>query len=82
VPDLILDRRDKIGFATPEQQWLKCLGEQARNWLREDTGPEFLRVPQMLRAYDSMLSGHTPFSWQAWRWINFCRWYSSRYIHY
>jgi asparagine synthase (glutamine-hydrolysing) len=75
VPDLILDRRDKIGFATPEQQWLKCLGEQARNWLREDTGPDFLRVPQMLRAYDRMLSGHTPFTWQAWRWINFCRWH-------
>jgi asparagine synthase (glutamine-hydrolysing) len=75
VPDSVLDRRDKIGFATPEQQWLQCLGEQARKWLCEDAGPEFLRVPQMLEAYDSMLSGGTPFSWQAWRWINFSRWY-------
>ena len=25
VPDAILDRRDKIGFATPEQDWLKTL---------------------------------------------------------
>jgi asparagine synthase (glutamine-hydrolysing) len=75
VPDSVLDRRDKIGFATPEQQWLKCLGEQARNWLREDAVPEFLNAPQMLGAYDRMLSGDAPFSWQAWRWINFCRWY-------
>jgi asparagine synthase (glutamine-hydrolysing) len=75
VLDSVLDRRDKIGFATPEQQWLKCLGEQARNWLREDAVPEFLNVPQMLGAYDRMLSGDAPFSWQAWRWINFCRWY-------
>lgn len=75
VPDVVLDRRDKIGFATPEQQWLKCLGEQARSWLREDVGPEFLRIPQMLGAYDRMLRGETPFTWQAWRWINFCRWY-------
>jgi asparagine synthase (glutamine-hydrolysing) len=76
VPDAVLDRRDKIGFATPEQQWLKCLGEQARNWLREDIGPEFLCVTQILGAYDQMLSGYKPFSWQAWRWINFCRWHS------
>lgn len=75
VPDVVLDRRDKIGFATPEQQWLKCLGEQARSWLCEDAGPEFLRMPQMLGAYDRMLSGEIPFTWQAWRWINFCRWY-------
>jgi asparagine synthase (glutamine-hydrolysing) len=75
VPDAVLDRRDKIGFATPEQQWLVHLGEQARDWLREDTGLDFLHAPHMLEAYDRMLSGVSAFSWQAWRWINFCRWH-------
>lgn len=75
VPDAVLDRRDKIGFATPEKQWLVQLGKQARDWLCEDTGIDFLHTPRILEAYDRMLSGHTPFSWQAWRWINFCRWH-------
>ena len=29
VPDSILDRRDKLGFPTPEQQWLAS----ARSWV-------------------------------------------------
>ncbi len=75
VPDAVLDRRDKIGFATPEQQWLRCLGDQARGWLGQASGIEFLRLPQMLQVYDRMLAGELSFSWQAWRWINFCRWH-------
>ncbi|MCW2763673.1 MAG: hypothetical protein JWR85_3874 [Marmoricola sp.] len=75
VPDAVLDRRDKIGFATPEQEWLRRLGQQARGWLKEDTGLGFLRKDVMLQAYDHMLAGRRPFSWQAWRWINFCRWH-------
>lgn len=75
VPDAVLDRRDKIGFATPEQKWLKSLGEQAREWLSEDTGLEFLLKPQMLKAYDITINGSSNFSWQAWRLINFCRWH-------
>lgn len=75
VPDAVLDRRDKIGFATPEQRWLVHLGEQARDWIREDTGLEFLHTSRMLVTYDRMLAGSSKFSWQAWRWINYCRWH-------
>ena len=76
VPDAILDRRDKIGFATPEQDWLRRLAPQARAWLSEDIGVDFLDQPRMLRAFDAMLEGRVGFSWQAWRWINFCRWHA------
>ena len=75
VPDRVLDRRDKIGFATPEQRWLQRLGQQARNWVDEDSGLSFLKRGPMLQAYDRMLAGKTAFSWQAWRWVNFCRWH-------
>jgi asparagine synthase (glutamine-hydrolysing) len=75
VPDEVLDRRDKIGFATPEQHWLECLKDQAREWLQDNSGVEFFHIPQMLQCYDRMVDGRSPFSWQAWRWINFSRWH-------
>ena len=37
VPDAILDRKDKIGFATPEQRWLTALRPWAEKILHSDT---------------------------------------------
>lgn len=42
VPDVVLDRRDKIGFATPEQQWLMPMADTIRFWLKDDLGLPFL----------------------------------------
>lgn len=75
VPDNILDRKDKIGFATPEQEWLNVLGDQVREWLLEDSGLEFLEKKVMIDIFDRMMAKKIPFSWQVWRWINFCRWH-------
>lgn len=81
VPDAILDRRDKIGFATPEKLWLRQLGQQARSWLEEDSvGLPFLRTQPMLEAYDQIVAGKKAFSWQAWRWLNFCRWHRTVFL--
>lgn len=76
VPDEILKRRDKVGFATPELQWLRQMAPAVREWLREDTGLPFLDQPRILAEFDAMIAGRRPFSWQAWRWINFTRWYN------
>jgi asparagine synthase (glutamine-hydrolysing) len=75
VPDAILDRRDKIGFATPEREWLTALAPNARAWLGDADGIDFLRPAVMHRRFEQMLEAQLPFSWQAWRWINFCRWH-------
>jgi asparagine synthase (glutamine-hydrolysing) len=76
VPQVVLDRRDKVGFATPEREWLLALGSTAREWIREAQFVPFLRPEPMLQQFDGMLAGRLEFSWQAWRWINFCRWYT------
>ena len=76
VPDAILDRRDKIGFATPEIQWLSSLASPTRDWIRGGVNVDFLKSPEMLRRFDRMLAGKGRFTWQAWRWINFCRWHT------
>ncbi|MBB5661411.1 asparagine synthase (glutamine-hydrolyzing) [Brevundimonas halotolerans] len=75
VPDAILDRRDKIGFATPEREWLATLAPRARHWLEGAENVPFLRKEPLLKAFDDMMAGRTTFSWQAWRWINYVRWY-------
>lgn len=77
VPDDILDRRDKIGFATPERDWLVAMGATARHWLSEDLGLDFLDQAEILRQFDRVMAGQASFSWQVWRWINFCVWYRS-----
>ncbi|MGR4038975.1 asparagine synthase (glutamine-hydrolyzing) [Pseudomonas sp. JDS08PS003] len=79
VPDAILDRRDKIGFSTPEQVWLVQLAEQIRGWLKIDLGLPFLNQPQILEEFEKIISGKAAFSWQVWRWINFTRWYQHNF---
>jgi asparagine synthase (glutamine-hydrolysing) len=76
VPDPILDRRDKIGFATPEQRWLKTL----RPWVEETLASErarsisALHVPLMRRDWEAVLAGRSRFDFRIWRWVNLIRW--------
>ena len=75
VPDDVLDRRDKIGFSTPEQDWLLGMAPTIREWLQEDLQLPFFDQSKVLQEFDLIVSGKKPFSWQVWRWVNFCRWY-------
>lgn len=75
VPDAILDRKDKIGFQTPEQLWLTSMAGTVREWLRADIGLPFLDQAEILREFEDIICGRKAFSWQVWRWINFIRWH-------
>lgn len=77
VPDDVLDRRDKIGFATPEQTWLLDEPEMARQWLADDLNLPFLDQTKLREHFEQVVRGQRPFSWQVWRWINFTLWYRS-----
>jgi asparagine synthase (glutamine-hydrolysing) len=76
VPDAILDRRDKIGFATPERQWLGALQGWVETTLRE-ADPAMvpgLRLPAVRDEWQNVLDGRSPFGWHVWRWLNLIRW--------
>lgn len=75
VPDDVLDRRDKIGFATPEQDWLLGTTDIARRWLADDLDLPFLNQARLREHFEQFATGRRPFSWQVWRWINFSVWY-------
>ncbi|OZI72183.1 asparagine synthase (glutamine-hydrolyzing) [Bordetella genomosp. 12] len=74
VPQAVLERKDKIGFATPEQAWMRALAPQLRQWLQAGPQVPFIRREKMLAHFDAMMEGRSAFSWQAWRWVNFSRW--------
>lgn len=75
VPDDVLDRRDKIGFATPEKDWLLAMAPQLRDWLQDCQDIPFLDRESLLKSFDAVAAGKTKFTWQVWRWVNFVRWY-------
>ncbi|WP_458722085.1 asparagine synthase-related protein [Pseudomonas fluorescens] len=77
MPAEVLDRRDKIGFATPEQQWLMGMADTLRPWLEEDLGLPFLDQTKLLEHFDAVVAGRRAYTWQVWRWVNFARWYGS-----
>jgi asparagine synthase (glutamine-hydrolysing) len=76
VPDAVLDRRDKIGFATPERRWLETLGPWVDRTLRSDAahGIPALNLPALWDEWDAVRAGRRPFDFRIWRWVNLVRW--------
>lgn len=76
VPDAILDRRDKIGFATPERKWLAELQPWVGEIIRSDAARRLVAVqtaaPQL--EWQSFLAGPDGRPTWIWRWINAVRW--------
>ncbi len=76
VPDDHLDRKDKIGFETPESKWLLGMGNVIKDWI--DQAPEiaFLNKDALLQELDEVLERKRAFDGRVWRWVNYLRWYT------
>jgi asparagine synthase (glutamine-hydrolysing) len=76
VPDIILDRRDKIGFATPELRWLNELRPWVDRILASDRARSLpvLRLGTVEREWHAVRAGRRPFDFRVWRWVNLIRW--------
>jgi asparagine synthase (glutamine-hydrolysing) len=74
VPDMILDRRDKIGFVTPELTWLKKMDKKLIKYLDIAESIPFLNVDKCRSEFTSIINGEKKFSSESWRLINYCRW--------
>ncbi|MNP76018.1 hypothetical protein D3C76_1731770 [compost metagenome] len=75
MPDEVLDRRDKVGFQTPEKDLLIGNAGEIRKWLTEDLGLGLINRDALLARFDSIVSRKSPYTSELWRWINFYRWY-------
>jgi asparagine synthase (glutamine-hydrolysing) len=76
VPDEVIDRKDKVGFVTPEKDWLVHSRKKVLDWIECLDQVGFLKKDKCVREVRGVLDGTKPFSWQAWRMVNFAQWFS------
>lgn len=74
VPEAILTRRDKIGFSTPEEDWLRKASPMIRKVLLESGKNPFINTNKMVKTFDEAMQNKGAFGWQIWRFLNFTRW--------
>ena len=71
VPDSILNRKDKIGFKTPQNQWLNQNKNIIRTWLSSAKDLPFLDES---KCDVESLFNQENINRSAWNLINYCRW--------
>lgn len=77
VPKPILDRRDKIGFETPEKDWLIALQPWIKNSLNNvnfNSLKPFLNRKQFVAYSQNVLEGSMSFDPKIWRILNLIKW--------
>ncbi len=77
LPQLIRDRHDKLGFATPEQSWFRGpLRRQVEDGLERTLQryPDLLNAVGTRRLANDMLEGRRPLTFWLWRVVNIGIW--------
>ena len=76
LPDLVANRRDKMGFVTPESHWVRTQGSSAfqQEMERAIDSSQGILQPEVARRVRKIMDGHEPFSQLPWRVICFGRW--------
>ena len=84
IPEPVRTRRDKMGFVTPEREWLRGEG---RSWFLEgireaaDAAPGLLDGHAIVREAEEIADGRRAFSFMPWRVLCFGRWLKLDYAH-
>jgi asparagine synthase (glutamine-hydrolysing) len=76
VPAPVLDRRDKIGFATSEREWILAVTPWVDGLLGHEAAH---RIPALdhgavLALWGAIKDGRRPYDPGVWRWINLVEW--------
>ncbi len=74
VPDAILDRRDKVGFATPEKTWLSQMNVWVEEQLTFADQVDCFDAPVLRQEWRDVMDGKSSFDFKGWRWLNFLAW--------
>lgn len=76
VPDAILDRRDKIGFITPQDEWLRDGGGWLETVINSDTARAVpaLDHPALTQRVQAVVQGCGAIPQQVWLAANLIRW--------
>ena len=77
LPGKIIQRKDKLGFATAEEIWMKNEGAEWFNSLVDQAGTNsegFIKHEEALQYLQNMQSGKVTFNFDPWRMICFYKW--------
>jgi asparagine synthase (glutamine-hydrolysing) len=76
VPDAVLDRRDKLGFPTPERSWLLSLGAWVERVITSEAAQRIpmLDLGKFHQEWSDIIRGARPYDYHVWRWINLILW--------
>jgi len=75
LPELVRTRTDKLGFQTPEEEWMRSSPEPFRAALRRAVeGSEGIIRPAAITLFEDVIAGRRPFSFLPWRIIAFGAW--------
>lgn len=76
VPDSHLDRKDKIGFSTPEATWLLNMEDDIRGMIEKSPEIRFLKKEELLSEFEDIMNGKKSFDGRVWRWVNYIYWFT------
>lgn len=84
VPKAILERRDKVAFATPEKRWLCKLDGWVRSLLASDVAEQIpvFNFDAIQREWQSVSEGRKRFDFRVWRWLNLIHWTKRLQVQY
>jgi asparagine synthase (glutamine-hydrolysing) len=81
IPDAVANRKDKMGFVTPEELWLKGTG---KTWFMDGVdkackqfGGTILDTESVRSYISGMIDGKRPFNFVPWRILCFNRWFET-----
>lgn len=76
LPEEIRNRRDKVGFDTPQDEWFRTQLWQKEIWnvLSEATLRDFLQLDKCKSLYQGHLDRKTSISKEIWKWVNLAKW--------
>jgi len=82
LPEKIVTRRDKLGFATPEEEWIRKNPEVWRKAVQTAiTDSQGIIKPGALNRLNEVLIGKRPFTQHIWRAICFAAWMKKFHVH-
>jgi asparagine synthase (glutamine-hydrolysing) len=81
IPKPVLERRDKMGFETPTDVWLRSrfANEAKRRLTRSGPLHDWVEPTVLANEFDQYVAGRRPIGLQVWRWLSLDAW-AERYI--
>lgn len=74
IPSEIYNRKDKIGFETPESRWIKSAQSWTLDVLNQNSDVVGVNVTNIKKEFEDIFSNKITYTTAHWRYLNFIRW--------